>query len=83
MSINLWNKKTNGIDKPVVNQKRKLWFEFVPGIAFPAVTFGRQRKRWFKKETEYLIIYRFDIFKECQCHIKWIPESMLLERYDK
>jgi hypothetical protein len=82
VSINLWNKLTIGISRPVVNYKRKLWFEFVPGIAFPAVTFGRKRKLWFR-ETEYLIIYRYDIFKKNNCIIAWIGESQLLERYDK
>jgi hypothetical protein len=82
MGINIWNKLTIGIRRPV-NEKRKLWYEYVPGaIAFPAVTFGRKRKLWFR-ETEYLIIYRHDLFKESRCIIEWIGESQLLKRYDK
>ena len=81
MGVNLWNKLTNGIDRPVVNHKRKLWYECIPGImAFPAVTFGRKRKLWFR-ETEYLVIYRDNTYKESHCVIAWIQESQLIIRY--
>jgi hypothetical protein len=83
MGVNIWNKLTIGISRPAVNHKRKLWYEYVPGVlAFPAVTFGRKRKLLFGK-TQYLIIYRYDIFEKTRCVIEWIDESRLIERCDK
>ena len=80
MGINIWNKLTVGIEPVFKMPKRKLWFECIPGVmAFPAVTFGRKRKLWFRK-TEYLILYRDNTYKESRCHIAWVPVSQLIDR---
>jgi hypothetical protein len=83
MGINIWNNLIFGIYRPIVGQKRKLWYQYMPGIlAFRAVTFGRKRKLWFR-ETEYLILYRNDLGRKSYCKIAWIKESLLIDRYDK
>ena len=79
MGVNIWSELTVGIGGEFIIPKRKLWFELVPGLAFKAVWFGRKRKKLFH-ETEYLVLYRFDIYKESQCQIAWIPVSQLIAR---
>lgn len=79
MSANIWNNLTIGIRTEFKMPKRKFWYEIVPGFAFKAVWFGKQRKLWFR-EKEYLVLYRFDVLKESECHIAWIPVSQLIGR---
>jgi hypothetical protein len=80
MAIHLWNFMSVGLNPEFKIEKRKFWLEVVPGLAFKAVWLGRQRKRWFNKEPEYLVLYRYDIFKESRCEIAWVPVSQLIER---
>jgi hypothetical protein len=80
MAINIWNFLSVGLNTEFKVEKRQFWLEAAPGIAFKTVWFGRKRKRWFKKETEYLVLYRNDVFKESHCEIAWIPISMLYDR---
>jgi hypothetical protein len=80
MAINIWNFLTPGIGGEFKIEKRKFWLEVVPGLAFKAMWLGRQRKRWFSKEAEYLVIYRNDLQKESQCEIAWVSVSQLIAR---
>jgi hypothetical protein len=79
MGVNIWNNLTVGIDREFRVPKRKFWYEIIPGFAFKAVWFGRQRKLWFR-EKEYLILYRYDVLKKSECCIAWISVSQLIER---
>ena len=56
--------------------KVKLWYEFVPGFAFRAIWFGRQRKLLGRRQ--YLVLYRDNINDKCS--IEWIFTSKLTER---
>jgi hypothetical protein len=80
MGINLWNYLSVGIEPEFRMEKIKFWYTAVPGIAFKAVWFGRQRTKWFSKKIEYLILYRNDAFKKSHCHIEWVRQSQLIHR---
>jgi hypothetical protein len=80
MAIHIWNFLSVGLNPEFKIEKRQFWLEAVPGFAFKAVWFGRQRKRWFH-EKEYLVLYRNDVFKESHCHIAWVPVSTLTDRF--
>ncbi len=54
----------------------KLWYEVVPGFAFKAIWFGRQRKLLGSRQ--YLVLYRDS--SRNKCSVEWIFTSKLIER---
>jgi hypothetical protein len=59
--------------------KYAYWLEVFTGLlAYPAVSLGRMRKKWWMKETQELVLYRDENNK---CHVEWIDKSKLLFRY--
>jgi len=59
-------------------ERRLLWYEFYPVLAFKAVALGKKRKRFFK--TEYLVIWRDNVGKTNECIVEWVGESSLADR---
>jgi hypothetical protein len=64
--------------KTTTCERRLLWYEFYPVLAFKAVALGKKRKRFFK--TEYLVMWRENIGKKNECVTEWLPEDKLVDR---
>ena len=55
----------------------KFWYEVIPGFAFKAVWFGRQRKLWLAGK-QYFVLYRDNLNNKCDA--SWILASKICVR---
>jgi hypothetical protein len=63
------------------NMRKKVWFEYCPGCAFPAVSL--KKKRFWFLGVFHLVIYRNDVYEPSVCNRQWMPEDVLFDRNEK